>query len=144
MVFGICVFILVCFFVKVDNIRQSEYYFFLFFKILVFLFNIFKNYYLVVINEKFDFFFQFVCFKIIIDGCKNVMFLIKVVLGFKVDVCGVSCCYIDKCNIKDFVVFLKFIVKFVVLFFEVFLIINFVFFLLVGIVVIVIQCKEVS
>ena len=57
MAFGIRALILVRLLVKADNIRQSEYNFPLFSKILVFSFNISKNHHPVAINEKLDFFF---------------------------------------------------------------------------------------
>ncbi|XP_058941336.1 uncharacterized protein [Pocillopora verrucosa] len=70
------------------------------------------------------------CSKITTDGCKNVTSLTKAVPGSKVDACGVSCCYTDKCNTKDLVVLSKPTAKSVAPFSEVSLIINLLVFLL--------------
>lgn len=146
MAFGIRAPILVRLLVKADNIRsESECHFPLFSKILVFLFNISKNHHPVAINEKLDFFSQSACSKITTDGCKNVTSLTKAVPGSKVDACGVSCCYTDKCNTKDLVVLSKPTAKSVAPFSEVSLIINLLVFLLsAGIAVTAIQWKEAS
>ena len=110
-----------------------------------FLFNISKNHHPVAINEKLDFFSQSACSKITTDGCKNVTSLTKAVPGSKVDACGVSCCYTDKCNTKDLVVLSKPTAKSVAPFSEVSLIINLLVFLLsAGIAVTAIQWKEAS
>lgn len=144
MAFGIRAPILVRLLVKADNIRQSEYHFPLFSKILVFLYNISKNHHPVAINEKLDFFSQSACSKITTDGCKNVTSLTKAVPGSKVDACAVSCCYTDKCNTKDLVVLSKPTAKSVAPFSGVSLIINLVFLLSAGIAVTAIQWKEAS
>ncbi|CAH3118650.1 unnamed protein product [Pocillopora meandrina] len=73
------------------------------------------------------------CSKITTDGCKNVTSLTKAVPGSKVDACGVSCCYTDKCNTKDLVVLSTPTAKSVAPFSEVSLIINLVFLLSAGI-----------
>lgn len=110
-----------------------------------FLFNISKYHHPVAINEKLDFFSQSACSKITTDGCKNVTSLTKAVPGSKVDACGVSCCYTDKCNTKDLVVLSKPTAKSVAPFSEVSLIINLLVFLLsAGIAVTAIQWKEAS
>lgn len=90
------------------------------------------------------FFSQSACSKITTDGCKNVTSLTKAVPGSKVDACGVSCCYTDKCNTKDLVVLSTPTAKSVAPFSEVSLIINLVFLLSAGIAVTAIQWKEAS
>lgn len=98
-----------------------------------------------LLTKSLIFFSQSACSKITTDGCKNVTSLTKAVPGSKVDACGVSCCYTDKCNTKDLVVLSKPTAKSVAPFSEVSLIINLLVFLLsAGIAVTAIQWKEAS